>query len=140
MKTYQPAAGEIERKWWHIDATGTPLGRLATRVATILRGKHKPQFTPHLDVGDFVVVTNLMKVTLTGKKWDKKIYHRHTGFPGGVKSVIASEMRDRRPERLLMLAVKNMLPKNRLGRALLTKLKVYPNAAHPHSAQFSKEN
>jgi large subunit ribosomal protein L13 len=123
------------RRWFVLDADGVVLGRLATRVANLLRGKGKPSFTPHVDCGDFVIVINAAKVKLTGKKESGKIYHHHTGFPGGVRSIRAEELRARHPERLIERAVAGMLPKNRLSRALATKLKVYAGAEHPHQAQ-----
>jgi large subunit ribosomal protein L13 len=127
--------GLAERRWYLLDAEGVVLGRLATRVADLLRGKGKPSFTPHTDCGDFVVVVNAAKVKLTGNKESGKLYHHHTGFPGGIRSVRAAELRGRSPERLIQLAVVGMLPKNRLSRALATKLKVYSGPEHPHQAQ-----
>jgi large subunit ribosomal protein L13 len=124
-----------DRRWFVLDADGVVLGRLATRAANLLRGKGKPSFTPHVDCGDFVIVVNAAKVKLTGKKESDKIYHHHTGFPGGIRSIRAGELRARHPERLIQLAVAGMLPKNRLSRALATKLKVYAGAEHPHRAQ-----
>lgn len=124
-----------QRKWTLIDAEGKPLGRLATQAATILRGKHKPTFTPHVDGGDFVVVINAAKVRLTGRKADNKVYYRHTGYPGGIREVRASEFLKKKPELLISLAVRGMLPKNRLGRDLARKLKVYSGQDHPHAAQ-----
>jgi len=121
-----------------VDATGRPLGRVASRVATILRGKHRPEFTPHQDTGDFVVVVNAAKVKLTGAKGDQKLYYRHTGYPGGIRSTSAGKLLDKRPERLIEMAVRGMLPKNRLGRQLFTKLKVYRGAEHPHASQQPK--
>jgi large subunit ribosomal protein L13 len=123
------------RRWFLVDADGQVLGRLASRVATILRGKTKPTFSPHVDAGDFVVVINATKVRLTGKKLTDKLYHRHTGYPGGIRTRTAGEMLDRFPERVIRMAVEGMLPKNRLGRRLSTKLKVYPGPDHPHAAQ-----
>ena len=123
------------RRWFVLDADGVVLGRLATRAANLLRGKGKPSFTPHVDCGDFVIVINAAKVKLTGKKESGKIYHHHTGFPGGVRSIRAEELRARQPQRLIERAVAGMLPKNRLSRALATKLKVYAGAEHPHQAQ-----
>jgi len=124
-----------QRQWYLVDAQGKVLGRLASEVARILRGKHKPTFTPHLDGGDFVIVVNAGGVRLTGKKLEKKVYYRHTGYPGGIRETTAEKLLDRRPEELVRLAVKGMLPKNRLGRKLLTKLKVYAGPEHPHEAQ-----
>ncbi|MGH7820639.1 MAG: 50S ribosomal protein L13 [Candidatus Binatia bacterium] len=136
-KTYQMAreAGLAERRWFVVDAEGAVLGRLATRVASLLRGKGKPSFTPHVDCGDFVVVINAAKVRLTGKKEQDKVYRRHTEYPGGVRSQTAAELRDKHPERLITNAVEGMLPKSRLGRSLATKLKVYAGPEHPHEAQ-----
>ena len=126
---------ETERNWVVVDATDIPLGRLSTVVASILRGKNKPTYTPHVDTGDFVIVINAEKVALTGKKASDKMYHRHTGHPGGLKSMSAGEMRDRFPERLIELSVKGMLPDNRLGRKQFTKLNVYAGSEHNHAAQ-----
>jgi large subunit ribosomal protein L13 len=135
MKTYVPKQGEIRHDWYVIDAADVVLGRLSTKVATLLRGKHKAIFTPGLDTGDFVIVVNADKVKLTGNKWDDKKYYRHSGDPGHLHQQTARELRDRSPERLVRFAVWGMLPKNRLGRQLLRKLKVYPGAEHPHQAQ-----
>ena len=129
---------EIKKDWWVIDVKDKPLGRVATIIATLLRGKHKPYFTPHLDCGDFVIVINADKVKLTGKKLDKKIYYWHSGWPGGLKSITARELRKKSPEKMIMLAVKRMLPKNKLGRKLLKKLKVYRGPEHKHQAQKPK--
>jgi large subunit ribosomal protein L13 len=135
VRTYSPKPGEIERQWHVIDASEVVLGRLATHAATLLRGKHKPTFAPHVDTGDFVIVVNAGKVALTGNKRQTKIAYRHSGFPGGLKAVSYGELLDKRPERAIELAVKGMLPHNRLGRQLIKKLKVYPGAEHPHAAQ-----
>jgi large subunit ribosomal protein L13 len=135
MPTLIPKEKEIERKWFVVDADGQVLGRLATRVATVLRGKHKPIFTPHLDVGDHVVVVNAEKVHLTGRKLRDKQYRWHTGYIGGLREVNAEKMLKAHPERVIEWAVQGMLPKNRLGRAMARKLKVYRGAAHPHQAQ-----
>ena len=135
MKTPLPKVNEIERNWYVVDAENKVLGRLATQIAMRLRGKHKPIFTPHLDTGDFIVVVNAEKVRLTGKKLDKKVYYKHTGYIGGLKSYTAKEMLAKRPEDVIRLAVKRMLPKNRLGRKQLKKLKVYRGPNHPHAAQ-----
>ncbi len=126
------------RHWVLIDAEDRPLGRVATRVASILRGKHRPDFTPHQDCGDFVVVVNAAKVRLTGAKGENKVYHRHTGYPGGIRTTSAGKLLGSRPERLIEMAVRGMLPKNRLGRQLFTKLKIYRGAEHPHAAQQPK--
>lgn len=135
MRTYSPKPGEIERQWHVIDATDVVLGRLATQAATLLRGKHKPVFAPHVDTGDFVVIINASKVALTGNKRQTKMAYRHSGYPGGLTSVRYSDLLETRPERAVELAVKGMLPHNRLGRKLITKLKVYAGAEHPHAAQ-----
>lgn len=135
MRTYSPSANEIERAWFVIDLEDEILGRSATRIATVLRGKHKPTFTPHLDTGDYVVVVNAAKVRLAAEKDLAKIYNSHSGFPGGIKSVPFLRMMERSPETVVERAVKGMLPKGRLGRAMGTKLKVYPGAEHPHAAQ-----
>ena len=135
MSTYSAKPGEIEQSWFVIDAADYQLGRLATRVATVLRGRHKPQFTPHVDTGDFVVVVNAEKVQLSGRKLDTKHYHRYSGHPGGLKSLDARSVREEDPERMIRQAVKGMLPKNRLSRQLIKKLKVYGGPEHPHAAQ-----
>ncbi len=135
MKTYTPKAHEIERRWWVVDATDQTLGRLATRTARLLRGKHKAVYTPHLDTGDFVVVLNAAKVRLTGNKADQKSYFRHSGYMGGERFISFRRMIATHPERVIELAVKGMLPKNALGRAIRKKLKVYPGAEHPHQGQ-----
>lgn len=135
MRTYSAKPGEIDRHWFVVDAADIELGRLATRVATVLRGKHKPTFTPHVDTGDFVVVINAEKVKLTGRKMDQKRYHRYSGYPGGLRTLDARTVRETDPERMIMQAVKGMLPKNRLSRQVIRKLKVYGGAEHPHSAQ-----
>ncbi|MXX76584.1 MAG: 50S ribosomal protein L13 [Holophagales bacterium] len=134
-RTYSPKAGEVERRWYVVDAAGVPLGRLATRLARILTGKDKPTYARHVDVGDFAVVVNAEKAVLTGGKDEKKIYYRHSGQPGKLKTETAGRLRGRRPTRLVELAVRGMLPKNRLGRRQLRKLKVYAGAEHPHEAQ-----
>ncbi len=135
MVTVMAKKGEVAKKWHVVDANGKTLGRLATRIAILLRGKHKPIFTPHVDTGDFVIVVNAGKVSLTGKKWKEKLYIHHSGYPGGFKSTNAEQIRERFPERLIMMAVQGMLPKTKLGRAMLKKLKVYAGDAHPHQAQ-----
>ena len=127
--------GEVERKWYLVDAKDKTLGRLASKIAVILMGKHKPQYTPHVDCGDFVVVINADKVKLTGQKWEKKIYYWHSGYLGGLKSRTAKEMLERKPEYLIYHAIKGMLPKNNLARRMLKKLKVYAGENHPHQAQ-----
>jgi len=133
--TYMAKTNEVERKWYVIDAEGQRLGRLASEVATILRGKHKPQYTPHIDTGDFVVIINADKVVLTGKKLQNKKYYRHSGYPGGLKETVAADMLKNKPERMIELAVKGMLPKGTLGRKQGMKLKVYAGSEHPHEAQ-----
>ena len=134
-KTVSPKSADIHRQWYVVDATGLRLGRLASVVASTLRGKHKTMYTPHADTGDFVVVVNAEKVLLSGAKEDQKIYRRHTGRPGSMTEQTAREVRSKHPERLIELAVKGMLPKNRLGRALHRKLKVYAGPEHPHQSQ-----
>jgi large subunit ribosomal protein L13 len=135
MKTWNAKAGDVERRWYVVDAEGQNLGRLATRIAETLRGKDKPEYTPHVDTGDFVVVVNAEKITVTGKKLDEKLYRRHSGYPGGLKTRTLREQLERRPTEVLRLAVKGMLPRNRLSRAQLTKLKIYAGPEHPHGAQ-----
>ena len=135
MPTFVPKESEIERKWFVVDADGQVLGRLASRVAAVLRGKHKPTFTPHLDVGDHVVVVNAAKIHLTGRKLRDKMYRWHTGYIGGLRQMNAETMLKSHPERVIEWAVQGMLPKNRLGRAMGKKLKVYRGSAHPHQAQ-----
>ena len=138
MKTYFATASDRQRDWFVVDAEGKNLGRLATRIADTLRGKRKPEYTPHVDTGDFVVVVNAEKVTVTGKKLEDKRYYRHSGYPGGLRSRTLGEMLERRPEEVLRMAVKGMLPRNRLARAQLRKLKVYAGPEHPHQAQQPK--
>lgn len=133
--TYMAKPLEVERKWYIIDAEGQTLGRLASEAASILRGKHKPQFTPHVDTGDFVIIINAEKIHLTGKKLQNKIYYKHSLHPGGLKKTTAGDMLKNKPERMLELAIKGMLPKNRLGDKLFTKLNVYKGTEHPHAAQ-----
>ncbi len=138
MKTYTARPGEVPREWYVVDAEGQVLGRLATKIATILRGKHKTRFTPHVDTGDFVIVVNASKVILTGRKMEQKLYHRYSGYPGGLKSSTAGDLLKNDPERLFKHAVHGMLPKNRLSRRLIKKLKVYSGPEHPHSAQLPR--
>ena len=138
QKTWTAKPGEIERHWYVVDAEGKTLGRLATRIADTLRGKGKPQYTPHVDTGDFVVVVNAEKIAVTGKKLDDKMYHRHSGYPGGLRSRTLREELERRPTEVIRKAVKGMLPKNKLAAAQLTKLKVYAGPVHPHAAQDPK--
>ncbi|WP_458040796.1 MULTISPECIES: 50S ribosomal protein L13 [Bacteria] len=137
-RTYTPKAGEIQREWLIIDATDVVLGRLASHAAALLRGKHKPTFANHMDTGDFVIIVNADKVALTGQKLEKKKAYRHSGYPGGLKSVTYGELMDKNPERAVEKAIRGMLPKNSIGRAQLTKLKVYRGAEHPHAAQQPK--
>ncbi len=134
-RTYSPKPGEIERNWYVVDADGKTLGRLSTEVARVLTGKHKPQYAPHLDTGDFVIVVNAEKAVLTGGKEDRKVYYRHSTHPGGLKQETAAEVRRKKPVKLVERAVWGMLPKNKLGRRQLRKLKVYAGADHPHQAQ-----
>src|SRR5881227_1799590 len=138
MKTYTAKPGEIARDWYVVDADGLTLGRLATQIADTLRGKGKPQYTPHVDTGDFVVVVNAEKIAVTGQKLDQKRYYRHSGYPGGIRSRTLREQLDRRPTEVLRKAVKGMLPKNRLARQQITKLKIYAGPEHPHEAQAPK--
>jgi large subunit ribosomal protein L13 len=135
MKTYVATPATRERNWLVVDANGQTLGRLATQIADVLRGKRKPEYTPHCDVGDFVIVVNADKVAVTGKKLEEKRYYRHSGYPGGLRSRTLAEMLERRPEEVVRRAVKGMLPRTRLGRAQLRKLKVYAGPDHPHAAQ-----
>jgi large subunit ribosomal protein L13 len=138
MKTYSQKASEVQRDWYVIDAENQVLGRLATQIATLLRGKHKPTYTPSMDGGDFVVVVNAEKIRITGRKAEQKLYHRHTGYPGGLRTTTYRTMLQRHPDRILRLAVKGMLPKGRLGRRQLLKLRVYAGPTHPHAAQQPK--
>ncbi len=134
-KTYSPKPGDITRDWWLVDATDLPLGRLASELATVLRGKHKPTYAPHVDGGDFVVVVNAEKVAVTSGKSQSKIYYRHSGYPGGIKAETFDSLKERRPEAIIERAVKGMLPKNKLGRQMARKLKVYSGGEHPHASQ-----
>lgn len=138
MRTYSARPSDIKREWFVVDADGRTLGRLATEIASILRGKHKPMFTPHLDTGDFVIVINAEKIKTTGNKVEKKIYYHHSGYVGGMKEKPLSRVLAETPERALMHAVKGMLPHNKLGRVMLRKFKVYAGATHPHEAQGPK--
>ena len=135
MRTHFTKSSEIERQWYVVDAEGRTLGRLASEIAKILKGKHKPIYAPHLDTGDYVIVINARKIHVTGRKMDQKMYHRHSGYPGGLTSITLREQLKRHPTRVIRSAVKGMLPHNRLGRSMLKKLKVYADAAHPHEAQ-----
>ncbi len=139
MKTYLTPVNEIEKKWYVVDAQQKVLGRLASEIAMRLRGKHKPNYSTFQDTGDYIVVINAEKIRLTGKKWNDKIYYRHTGYIGGIKSQTAQEVLEKKPEELIKMAVKGMLPKNTLGRAQLQKLKVYVGKEHPHDAQQPEE-
>ena len=135
MKTQSVNKERVLHDWYLVDADGKTLGRLSTQIANRLRGKHKPEFTPHVDTGDYIVVINADKIHVTGKKETDKFYYHHTGFPGGIKSVALGKMREKSPEKILENAVKGMMPRNRLGRVMLSKLKVYAGNSHPHSAQ-----
>ena len=135
MKTYSAKPGEVTREWYLVDADGKTLGRLATQIADTLRGKRKPQYTPHVDTGDIVIVVNAEKIAVTGNKLDQKRYYRHSGYPGGLRSRTLREQLERRPTEVLRVAVKGMLPKNRLARQQITKLKIYAGPEHPHEAQ-----
>jgi large subunit ribosomal protein L13 len=135
VKTYAAKAGDIERRWYIVDAEGKTLGRLASQVAHVLVGKHKPMYSPGMDVGDFVIVVNADKISVTGRKMDDKMYYRHSGYPGGIRAFNLRDYLERNPERVLALAVRGMLPRNRLGRQMLKKLKVYAGPEHPHAAQ-----
>ncbi len=138
IKTYTPKPEDIQREWFVIDAKDQTLGRLATQIAQILRGKHKPIFSPHMDVGDFVIVINCEKIRVTGNKLDDKRYYRHSGYPGGIRSVTLRQQLDKFPDRVIRTAVRGMLPKNKLGRQMIKKLKVYAGENHPHQAQKPK--
>lgn len=135
MKSYMAKSKDFEKKWFLIDARGKPVGRIATRIADVLRGKGKPEFTPHADIGDFVVVVNADKAVLTGNKWDQKVYHRHSGYPGGLRSITARKLQEKRPEEIIRKAVWGMLPKNKWQKKLITRLKIYAAESHPHQAQ-----
>jgi len=138
VKTYVTKPGEVERIWYVVDAEGQTLGRLASHIATILRGKHKPQFSPAVDVGDFVIVVNAEKIRVTGRKMDQKFYYRHSGYPGGLSQISLRDQLQKHPTRVIKAAVRGMLPRNRLGRKQLKKLKVYAGPEHPHQAQQPK--
>jgi large subunit ribosomal protein L13 len=135
MSTFMAKKGQVPQRWHLIDATDQVVGRLAVQIATILRGKHRPEYTPHVDTGEFVIVINAKKVKFTGKKWDTKVYQSYTRHPGGLKEIPAHEMLEKRPERILREAVRRMVPRNRLGRQQMTKLKIYAGSEHPHQAQ-----
>ena len=138
MRTFTAKTEEIKRQWYVVDAEGQTLGRLASRIAPILKGKHKPTYTPHLDCGDYVIVVNADKVRVTGRKLDQKFYYRHSLYPGGLKSISLRDQLDKHPDRVLMAAIKGMLPKNKLGRQMIKKLKLYTGTEHPHQAQQPK--
>ena len=135
MKTFSARKEDVKHGWYVVDATGRTLGRLSTEIANRLRGKHKPEFTPHVDAGDYIIVVNAEKVIVTGNKTTDKIYHRHSGYPGGIKSITFDKLIEKAPERVIEKAVKGMMPKNKLSRTMLSKLKVYAGNKHPHSAQ-----
>jgi large subunit ribosomal protein L13 len=135
MSSFMAKPGEVEQRWFVIDATDQVVGRLAVQIATILRGKHRPEWTPHTDTGEFVIVINAARIKFTGKKWEQKSYDSYSHYPGGLKTVTAKDLRDRHPERILELAVKRMVPRNRMGRKQMTKLKIYAGPQHPHQAQ-----
>ncbi|MGO2414125.1 MULTISPECIES: 50S ribosomal protein L13 [Cobetia] len=139
MKTFTAKPQSVQRDWFVVDAAGKTLGRMATEIARRLRGKHKAEYTPHVDTGDYIVVINAEKVAVTGRKAEAKTYYRHTGYPGGLRSMTFNQMIDHKPERVIELAVKGMLPKGPLGRAMQSKLKVYAGAEHPHAAQQPQE-
>ena len=138
MKTYTAKAGQVQHGWYVLDAQNKVLGRLAVQIATRLRGKHKPEYTPHVDTGDFIVVVNVSKLRVTGRKDERKVYYRHTGYPGGLKETNFKKLQAKKPQLVLQLAVKGMLPKGPLGYAMLRKLKIYAGGTHPHSAQQPK--
>jgi large subunit ribosomal protein L13 len=139
VKTYSAKPGEVPRRWWVVDAEGKNLGRLSTQIATLLRGKHKPAYTPHTDTGDFIVVVNADKVAVTGSKLENKKYYRHSGYPGGLRMRTLGQMLERRPTEVIRMSVKGMLPKNRLAAKQLRKLKIYAGPTHPHAAQQPEE-
>ena len=139
MRTYSAKPGEVQRNWWVVDAEGKNLGRLSTEIADVLRGKNKPQYTPHVDTGDFVVVVNAEKIAVTGNKMTGKLYHRHSGYPGGLRTRTLGQLLQQRPTEVIRKSVKGMLPKNRLAAQQLTKLKIYAGPKHPHAAQKPEE-
>lgn len=138
MKTYVTKPGSVEREWYVVDAQGQTLGRLASRIASVLRGKHKPQYSPAVDVGDHVIVVNADKIRVTGRKMEQKMYYRHSGYPGGLTEITLADQLERHPNRVIHAAVRGMLPRNRLGRSMLKKLKIYAGPEHPHEAQQPK--
>ncbi|MDX8414554.1 MAG: 50S ribosomal protein L13 [Mariprofundales bacterium] len=135
MRTWVPSEGDVEKKWFVVDATDLILGRLATRIATVLKGKHRAEYTPNADCGDHVIVINAGKIRVTGRKEENKMYYRHSGYAGGLKEMTLAEQRERHPDRIITLAVKGMMPKNPLGRSMMKKLRVYEGSDHPHTAQ-----
>jgi large subunit ribosomal protein L13 len=139
MPTFMAKMGQVPQRWWHIDATDQVVGRLAVQIATLLRGKHRPEYTPHVDTGEFVVVTNAAKIRFTGKKLDSQVYQAYSHYPGGLKEVTARELMSKQPKKVLLEAVKRMVPRNRLGRQQMTKLKIYAGPNHPHQAQQPQE-
>lgn len=139
MTTYMAKPDEVDKKWYVVDAEGKTLGRLASRIATVLRGKHKPEYTPHVDTGDFVIVVNSEKVTLTGNKWDQKIHYKHSQYPGGLKTKTYGELREKNPQEIIRHAVDGMVPNNKLGKKMMKKLKIYAGPDHPHQAQQPEE-
>lgn len=139
MSTFMAKKGQVPQRWHVIDATDQVVGRLAVQIATILRGKHRPEYTPHIDTGEFVIVVNASKVKFTGRKWQTKMYQSYTRYPGGLKEIAAQDMLQKRPERILREAVRRMVPRNRLGRQQMTKLKIYAGAEHPHQAQLPQK-
>ena len=139
MSTFMAKNGELEQRWWVIDAADQVVSRLAVQIANVLRGKHRPEYTPHTDTGEFVIVVNAAKVKFTGKKWDQKTYQAYSHYPGGLKTTTARDLRDKHPERILETAVRRMVPRNRLGRQQMTKLKIYAGPNHPHQAQQPQE-
>ncbi len=139
MATYMAKKEAVQHRWYLIDATDKVVGRLAVQIATLLRGKHRPEYTPHVDTGDFVIVINAEKVRFTGKKWDTETYQAYSHYPGGLKVITAAQLRAKKPERILLEAVKRMVPRNRLGRQQMSKLKIYAGPKHPHQAQQPEE-
>jgi large subunit ribosomal protein L13 len=139
MTTYMAKPDEVDKKWYVVDAEGKTLGRIASRIATVLRGKHKPEYTPHVDTGDFVIVVNSEKVTLTGNKWDQKNHYKHSQYPGGLKSKTYRELREKNPQEIIRHAVDGMVPNNKLGTKMMKKLKIYAGPDHPHQAQKPEE-
>lgn len=139
MSTYMAKKGEVPQRWWLIDATDKVVGRLAVQIATVLRGKHRPEYTPHQDTGEFVIVINAEKIRFTGNKWDSQVYQSYSHYPGGLKTVTAKELLAKNPERILLEAVKRMVPRTKLGRKQMTKLKIYAGTSHPHQAQQPQE-